>query len=76
VVAGDADGLLRFWDASTGARLWTLQAHKSWVVGVHVQDGDVITRSYTGEISRWQLLPAAQAIAECNRRPHCANIAD
>jgi WD40 repeat protein len=76
VIAGDADGLLRFWDASTGARLWTLQAHKSFVTGVHVQDGDIITRAYTGEISRWRLHPAEQAIAECNRRPHCANVAE
>ena len=76
VVAGDADGLLRFWDTSTGTRLWTLQAHTSFVVGVHVQDGNIITRAYTGEISRWRLAPAEQAIEECNRRPHCANLAE
>jgi WD40 repeat protein len=76
VMAGDGDGQLRFWDAATGARLWTLQAHASWVVGVHLQDGDIITRSYTGEMSRWRLPPAEQAIEECNRRPHCANIAE
>jgi eukaryotic-like serine/threonine-protein kinase len=76
VVAGDADGLLRFWDAGTGARLWTLQAHASFVVGVHVQDGDIITRAFTGEMSRWRLPPAAQAIEECTRRPHCANTAE
>jgi hypothetical protein len=24
VIAGDADGVLRFWDAASGAKLWTL----------------------------------------------------
>jgi WD40 repeat protein len=76
VVGGDADGLLRFWDASTGARVWTLQAHMSFVTGVHVQDGDIITRAFTGEISRWRVPPAEQMIAECKRRPLCTNVAE
>jgi WD40 repeat protein len=72
VLAGDADGLLRFWDAASGAKLWTMQAHKSAVIGVHVQDGDVITRGFTGEITRWRLPPAEQVIEACRRHPHCA----
>ena len=76
VVGGDANGLLRFWDASTGARLWTLQAHTSFVTGVHVQDGDIITRAFTGEISRWRVSPAEQVIEDCKRRRDCTNVAE
>jgi WD40 repeat protein len=72
VIGADAEGLLRFWDGASGARLWTLQAHKSFVVGVHVQDGDVITRGFTGEITRWRLPPAEEVIEACRRHPHCA----
>ena len=52
VIGGDADGLLRFWDVKSGAKLWTLKAHKSAVIRIHVQDGDLVTRGYAGEISR------------------------
>jgi WD40 repeat protein len=52
VVGGGADGLLLFWDAAGGERLWTLPAHKSAVIGVHVEGADVVTRGLTGEISR------------------------
>jgi WD40 repeat protein len=72
VIGGDADGLLRFWDASSGARLWTMQAHKSAVVSVYAEDGDLITRGFTGEITRWRLPPAEQVIEACRRHPHCA----
>lgn len=72
VVGGDADGLLRFWDAASSAKLWTMQAHKSAVIGVHVQDGDVVTRGFSGEITRWRLPPAEQVIEECSRHPNCA----
>ncbi|HEX3482480.1 MAG TPA: protein kinase [Kofleriaceae bacterium] len=72
VIGGDADGLLRFWDAETGAKLWTLKAHKSAVIRIHVQDGDLVTRGYAGEISRWQLPQPAQVIAACSRHPPCA----
>jgi WD40 repeat protein len=37
VIAGDADGLLRFWDAASGQRLWALPAHRSHVIGIHVE---------------------------------------
>jgi hypothetical protein len=33
VVGGGGDGLLRFWDAATGRPLWTLAAHKPYVMG-------------------------------------------
>jgi WD40 repeat protein len=75
VIAGDGDGLLRFWDAASGARLWTMQAHKSAVVGVHIEDGDLVTRGFTGEISRWRLPGPAHVLEACSGRPHCAIVA-
>ena len=56
VVGGGGDGMLRFWDAATGRELWALQAHKIYVMGLHVdQSGDLITRGTGGEVSRWHL---------------------
>jgi WD40 repeat protein len=75
VVAGDADGLLRFWDATSGAKLWTMKAHKSPVIAVHLEDGDLVTRGFTGEISRWRLSRPEQVIDACSRREHCAIVA-
>jgi WD40 repeat protein len=72
VIGGDADGLLRFWDAKSGAKLWKLKAHKSAVIRIHVQDGDLVTRGYAGEISRWRLPKPAQVIAACKGHPACA----
>jgi WD40 repeat protein len=72
VVAGDADGFLRFWDATSGAKLWALQAHKSAVIGVHIENGSIVTRGFTGEISRWMLPRPEQVIAACARNINCA----
>ncbi|TMQ05538.1 MAG: hypothetical protein E6J90_48725 [Deltaproteobacteria bacterium] len=69
VIGGDADGLLRFWDAETGARLWTLPAHKSAVLGVHLEGTDIVTRGFTGEISRWQLPQSEAVIDACAHHP-------
>ncbi len=66
VVAGDADGLLRFWDTSNGRPLWTLPAHKSHLIGVHFEGNDIVTRGFTGEVSRWTL-PKPGAGIECDR---------
>jgi WD40 repeat protein len=71
VIAGDADGLLRFWDAATGTRLWTLPAHKSAVLGVHLEDGDILTRGFSGEISRWRLRHPAYVIDACDHHVLC-----
>jgi hypothetical protein len=30
VIGGDADGSLRFWDAASGAKLWTLPVQYIW----------------------------------------------
>jgi WD40 repeat protein len=73
VIGGDADGLLRFWDAGSGAKLWTLPAHKSAVIGVHVEDGDVVTRGLSGEVSRW-LLPRPEQIIDACGQPRACTI--
>jgi hypothetical protein len=39
---------------------------------IHVQDGNLVTRGYTGEISRWRLPNPAQVIAACSGHPPCA----
>jgi WD40 repeat protein len=72
VVAGDADGVLRFWDLASGDRLWMLQAHKSAIAGIHVEGDALVTRGFTGEVSRWTLPNAEHAIDACGRHPHCA----
>jgi WD40 repeat protein len=71
VVGGDADGILRFWDAAGGERLWTLPAHGSAMVGVHLDGTDLVTRGSTGEISRWRL-PRSEAVLDaCARHAPC-----
>jgi WD40 repeat protein/serine/threonine protein kinase len=61
LVAGDGDGLLRFWDM-TGHPLWKLQAHKSHTVGIHVEGDDLVTRGFGGDISRWRIPRSESAI--------------
>jgi hypothetical protein len=46
VIGDDADGSLRFWDAASGAKLWTLPVHKSAVIGVHLEGADIVTRGW------------------------------
>ena len=75
VIAGDADGLLRFWDVATGAKLWILPAHKSAVIGIHVEGVDLVTRGFTGEISRWRLPRPEDVIDACGHHPRCAIVA-
>jgi WD40 repeat protein len=66
VVAGGSDGFLRFWDASTGRLLWMLQAHKSYVVGVHYEGSDIVTRGFAGDVSRWTMPPSDTIIEACH----------
>lgn len=49
--------------------LWALQAHRSWVTGVHFEGRDIVTRGLTGELSRWQLpaLPSPSSIDDLLR---------
>jgi WD40 repeat protein len=72
VIAGDADGLLRFWDAASGAKLWTLPTHRSAVIGVHIENGDIVTRGFTGEISRWRLPGPDEVVGACTHHIPCA----
>ena len=71
VVAGGGDGLLRFWDPSSGRLVWSLQAHKSHLIGIHVEGGDIVTRGFTGELSRWTLPSPGQVIAACMDHERC-----
>ncbi|HET7501012.1 MAG TPA: hypothetical protein VFK02_08420, partial [Kofleriaceae bacterium] len=61
VVTGGGDGMLRFWDAASGALLWALQAHRSAVAGVHFEGAELVSRGFTGEISRWGLPKLTEA---------------
>ena len=72
VIAGGADGLLRFWDRDSGRQLWTLHAHTSQIIGVHVEDSDIVTRGFSGELSRWMLPNPEQAIRACSDHEGCA----
>lgn len=53
VIGGSGDGVLRFWDTATAQPLWVVEAHKPSVMGVHFQDGDLVTRGIGGEVTRW-----------------------
>jgi WD40 repeat protein len=72
VIAGGADGLLRFWDATSGSLLWAFQAHKAQLIGVHVEGGDIVTRGFSGELSRWTLPNPEQVIGACSEHERCA----
>ena len=65
VVAGGSDGFLRFWDTSDGRLLWMLQAHRSYVTGVHYEGNDLVTRGIAGDVARWALPPPDRIIAAC-----------
>jgi WD40 repeat protein len=62
VIAGGSDGVLWFWDRATARPLWTLQAHGSDVVGIHLEDDDMVTRGFAGDVSRWNLPKPEQVI--------------
>jgi WD40 repeat protein/serine/threonine protein kinase len=66
VVAGGSDGLVRFWDVSDGRLLWTMSAHKSYVVGVHYEGNELVTQGFAGDLARWSLPPSADVIDACH----------
>jgi WD40 repeat protein/serine/threonine protein kinase len=74
VVAGGGDGLLRFWDAASGRPLWTLPAHKSYVIGVHFEGEDIVTRGFAGDLSRWALPKPGAVIEACGHRHEACGI--
>lgn len=55
IVGGGGDGMLRFWDAITGRMIWAFRAHRSGLAGIHFEGNDIVTRGFTGEISRWSI---------------------
>jgi WD40 repeat protein len=65
IVAGGSDGFLRFWDTQDGRLLWMLQAHRSYVTGVHYEGSDLVTRGIAGDVARWALPPPDRTIAAC-----------
>ncbi|MEO7731545.1 MAG: protein kinase [Kofleriaceae bacterium] len=70
-VAGGSDGVLRFWSRSTGRLLWMLRAHASYVVGVHYEGNDLVTRGFAGDIARWAL-PSPDSVIDTCRASSCA----
>jgi WD40 repeat protein len=74
IVAGGSDGFLRFWDTSNGRLLWMLQAHRSYVIGVHYEGDDLVTRGFAGDVARWTL-PRSDRIIEACRASTCASAA-
>jgi WD40 repeat protein len=65
VTAGDADGLLRFWDAASARPLWTLRAHRSLLVGIRIEGDTLVTRGFAGDVARWSLPTPAAVIEAC-----------
>lgn len=55
VIGGGGDGLLRFWDTATAKPLWVVVAHRPYVMGVHLESGDIVTRGIGGEVARWHI---------------------
>jgi WD40 repeat protein len=74
IVAGGSDGFVRFWDTANGRLLWLLQAHRSYVIGVHYEGDELITRGFAGDVARWSL-PSPDTIIESCRASTCASLA-
>jgi len=55
LLAGGMDGTLRFWDLKTARPLWTLAAHKSYVIGISWAGSGIVSRGFGGELARWKL---------------------
>jgi WD40 repeat protein len=72
LIGGGGDGRLRFWEAASGRPLWTMPAHRSHLVGVHVEGSDIVTRGFSGDIARWSLPRSEQVIEACDQRELCA----
>jgi WD40 repeat protein/serine/threonine protein kinase len=75
LIGGGGDGQLRFWDVSTGRLLWALPAHRSHLIGIHVEGDDIVTRGFSGDIARWSLPKAEQVIEACDHDDRCAIVA-
>jgi WD40 repeat protein/serine/threonine protein kinase len=75
LIGGGGDGRLRFWEFASGRPLWTMQAHRSHLIGVHVDGESIVTRGFSGEIVRWSLPKPEQVIEACDRSRRCAIVA-
>jgi hypothetical protein len=51
-----------------------LQAHRSYVIGVHYEGDDLITRGFAGDVARWAL-PSPDGIIESCHAGACASAA-
>ncbi|HSR98371.1 MAG TPA: hypothetical protein VLM79_15040 [Kofleriaceae bacterium] len=47
--------MLRFWDTVTGRMIWAFRAHRFGLAGIHFEGNDIVTRGFTGEISKWRI---------------------
>jgi hypothetical protein len=54
--------------------LWMFPAHKSQIVGVHLEGNDIVTRGFTGEVSRWTLPSPLDVIRACRDLERCAKV--
>jgi WD40 repeat protein len=71
LIGGGGDGLLRFWDASSGLQLWTVPAHRSHLIGIHIDGDDIVTRGFSGDLVRWSLPRSEHVINACLRNDRC-----
>jgi len=71
LVGGGGEGLLHFWDAASGRLLWTMPAHKPLLVGIRVDGDDLITRGFSGDLSRWTFPPPDRVIEACRHHDRC-----
>ena len=72
LIGGGGDGQLRFWEAASGRPLWTMPAHRSHLIGVHVEGTDIVTRGFSGDIARWSLPRSEQVFEACGHNERCA----
>ena len=72
VMSGGSDGLIRFWDQVSGRLLWGLPSHNSFVVGLHIEGEDIVSRGFNGDLARWRLPNPARTIEACSAAERCA----
>jgi WD40 repeat protein/serine/threonine protein kinase len=72
LIGGGGDGQLRFWEAASGLPLWTMPAHRSHLIGVHVEGAHIVTRGFLGDITRWSFPKPEQVIEACEHDERCA----
>jgi WD40 repeat protein/serine/threonine protein kinase len=71
LVGGGGDGMLRFWEAISARPLWTMPAHKSHLIGIRVEGEYVVTRGFSGDVSRWSFPDPQRALDACGGHVRC-----